>query len=386
MVDLRSRALDVGYRSVLRPALFRIGSGDAEAAHHATLRRIEQLAARPRALTAVRRLLQAPSSPVTVAGIDFPNRVGVAAGMDKNGVGAAAWGSLGFGHMELGTVTAQGQPGNDRPRLFRLRHSEAVINRMGFNNDGAQALADRLRAAGPLDIPVGVSLGKTKVTPVEDAVDDYLTSLRALHGVADYIAVNISSPNTPGLRSLQDKEPLAELLASLVTTAGELAREREADLGAIRHHSMHVDAMTDGSAALGQIPTPQRRPEPVFVKIAPDLTDGAIDDVLEVAQRADVSGIIATNTTIERDGIADADLPLASEAGGLSGAPLTRRARYVVERVASRTPLPVIGVGGVMSADDGQALLDAGASLVQVFTGYIYRGPALVRELNERLA
>lgn len=342
-------ALDAGYRKTLRPLLFRVGHGDAEAAHHATLRQLAWVGEHPSAIRALDLSLPRPATPVEVAGIRFPGRVGLAAGVDKDGVGVKVWEHLGFGHMELGTVTAQGQPGNPRPRLFRLRASDAIINRMGFNNNGAQALADRLEAVGSIGIPVGVSIGKTKVTPVEDAIDDYLTSLAALDAHADYFAVNVSSPNTPGLRSLQDKEPLAELLASLVNATAERSRT------------------------------------PIFVKIAPDLTDGAIDDVLEVAQRADASGVIATNTTLSRDGIAAPDLPLAAEAGGLSGAPLTRRARYVVSRIAARTPLPVIGVGGVMTADDGRALLDAGASLVQVYSGFIYRGPALVAELNRAL-
>lgn len=343
-------ALDAGYRKALRPLLFRVGNGDAEAAHHATLRRMAWLGEHPGAIRAVDLALPTPSNPVEVAGIRFPGRVGLAAGVDKDGLGVKAWEHFGFGHIELGTVTAQAQPGNPQPRLFRLRASDAIINRMGFNNNGAQALADRLEAAGPVGIPVGVSIGKTKVTPVEDAIGDYLTSLTALDAHADYFAVNVSSPNTPGLRTLQDKEPLAELLASLVNATAERSRT------------------------------------PIFVKIAPDLTDGAIDDVLEVAQRADASGVIATNTTLSRDGIAAADLPLAAEAGGLSGAPLTRRARYVVSRIAARSPLPVIGVGGVMTADDGRALIDAGASLVQVYSGFIYRGPALIADLNRALS
>ncbi|MBB2892549.1 quinone-dependent dihydroorotate dehydrogenase [Flexivirga oryzae] len=343
-------ALNTGYRNALRPLLFRIGGGDAEAAHHQTLRRMARLGDHPGALRAIDPMLPRPSAPVEVAGVRFPGRVGLAAGVDKDGVGLKVWEHLGFGHIELGTVTAEAQPGNPQPRLFRLRSSDALINRMGFNNEGAQALADRLAAAGPIGIPVGVSIGKTKVTPVEDAIQDYLSSLAALDAYADYFAVNVSSPNTPGLRSLQDKEPLAELLAELVTATA--ARSRT----------------------------------PIFVKIAPDLTDGAIDDVLEVAQRADASGVIATNTTLARDGLAEADLPLAAEAGGLSGAPLTRRARYVVERIASTSALPVIGVGGVMTADDGRALIDAGASLVQVYSGFIYRGPALVAELNRALS
>lgn len=352
-MDPRRTALDVGYRQLVRPALFRSGGGDAEAAHEQTLHRLAALGHRRRAALAA--VLRVPTQPVTVAGISFPGRVGLAAGVDKNGIAALAWPALGFGHVELGTVTAAAQPGNPPPRLFRLRRSDAVINRMGFNNLGAHALADRLRSLGAVGIPVGVSIGKTKVTPVTDAVRDYLTSVRVLDGLADYLAVNVSSPNTPGLRSLQDKEPLAELLAEIVTETVRLGVARGA------------------------------RPTPVFVKIAPDLTESAIADVLEVAGHADVSGIIATNTTLSRDGLADADLPLAAEAGGLSGAPLTRRAREVVSFVASHTTLPVIGVGGVMSADDGRALVDAGADLVQVYTGYIYRGPALVMALNRAL-
>lgn len=348
-MGLPTWALGAGYRAAVRPVLFRVGGGDAEAAHHLTLRRMAQLGEKPSAIRALALGMPQPSSPVEVAGVRFPGRVGLAAGVDKDGVGVKVWKHLGFGHIELGTVTAHAQPGNPQPRLFRLRGSDAIINRMGFNNNGAQALADRLAEVGPIGIPIGVSIGKTKATPVEDAIDDYLTSLAALDEHADYFAVNVSSPNTPGLRSLQDKEPLAELLAELVTATA--ARSRT----------------------------------PIFVKIAPDLTDGAIDDVLEVAQRADASGVIATNTTLSRDGLAEADLPLAEEAGGLSGAPLTRRARYVVERIASRSQLPVIGVGGVMTADDGRALVDAGASLVQVYSGFIYHGPALVADLNRAL-
>ncbi|CAG7574038.1 dihydroorotate oxidase A [Barrientosiimonas humi] len=353
---IRTRIFDVGYRGAVRPVLFRTGGGDPEAAHHDTLRRLAALAEEPRRLAAVARLQRAPESPVTVAGITFPHRVGLAAGVDKDGLALRAWPALGLGHVELGTVTGQPQPGNPEPRLFRLPASRGIINRMGFNNAGAAALAARLREVGQVGIPVGVSIGKTKVVPVEDAVDDYLTSVRALDGLADYLAVNVSSPNTPGLRSLQDKEPLRELLAAITSEAAHLARRRDA------------------------------RPVPVFVKVAPDLTDEALDEVLEVAHEADVSGVVATNTTLSRDGLAARDLPLADEAGGLSGAPLTRRSRYVVGRLAQATHLPVIGVGGVMTPDDGVALVDAGAQLVQVYTGLIYRGPALVTALATRLA
>ncbi|WP_202862954.1 quinone-dependent dihydroorotate dehydrogenase [Ornithinimicrobium murale] len=351
--DLRNRALHLGYGRVVRPVLFRLGAGDAEAAHHRTVDLVEALSARPRLLSAVSRVLRAPSVPVSLLGLTFPNRVGLAAGMDKDGRGVRAWGPLGFGHVELGTVTAHPQPGNDRPRLFRLPASRGVINRMGFNNAGVHALAERLRRAraeGTVGIPVGVSIGKTKATPLDEAVEDYLTSVRALDGLADYLAVNVSSPNTPGLRGLQDAGPLAELIGAVVAQTRALAGEG--------------------------------RPVPVLVKLAPDLTDAALDQALEVAVTAGASGLIATNTTIGRHHVAPTDRALAErEAGGLSGAPLTRRAREVVTRVRALTDLPLIGVGGVMTADDAAALLDAGADLVQLYSGLIYAGPGLIREV-----
>lgn len=350
--DLRSRALDLGYRRGARPLFFRQGDGDAETAHHRMVELAESLGSRPRMVRALSRALGPVGEPVQLWGLTFPNRVGLAAGMDKDGRGVRAWGALGFGHVELGTVTAHAQPGNERPRLFRLPASRAVINRMGFNNAGVDALAQRLRAARAeraVDIPVGVSIGKTKATPLGAAVEDYLTSVRALDGLADYLAVNVSSPNTPGLRDLQDADPLAELLGAVVAQTRELA----------------------GAGA----------PTPVLVKLAPDLGDGALDQALEVALGAGAAGLIATNTTIGRRHVAPADRALAQhETGGLSGAPLTRRARQVVARIRAATDLPVIGVGGVMTADDALALRDAGADLVQLYTGLIYAGPALARE------
>ena len=357
----RRSVVSLGYDYAVRPALFRIGDGDPEVAHHTTLNALAQLANMPGAnavTSGIGTALGQPNDPVTLAGIRFPGKVGLAAGVDKDGVAVRAWGALGFGHVEVGTVTAQAQPGNPKPRMFRLRSSNAIINRMGFNNAGSAALAETLRAAraaGGVTIPVGVSLGKTKVTPVEEAVGDYLLSLERLDSLADYFAINVSSPNTPGLRSLQDAGPLLELLQALI------GREREL------------------AAARGALPTP------VFVKIAPDLSDQALDEVLDVAHRAGVSGLIATNTTLARDGIIGPDLQLAHEAGGLSGAPLTRRARYVVGYLAARTQLPIIGVGGVMTADDGRALMDAGADLIQIYSGFIYHGPGLVAQLNEAL-
>ncbi|MEO5833412.1 MAG: quinone-dependent dihydroorotate dehydrogenase [Nakamurella sp.] len=343
--------MERGYTAAVRPFLFRLGHGDAELAHHRTLGALHHLGRRPWARTAMQRLLAVDRSSRRVFGVTFPSVVGVAAGMDKDGSALTAWPALGFGFTEVGTVTAHPQPGNERPRLFRLVGSQAVINRMGFNNAGARRLATRLDGLGPLRTPLGISIGKSKVTPIGAAVEDYLTSLRLLHTYADYIAVNVSSPNTFGLRSLQEKRPLTELLGALTDEAAELA------------------------GAGGQ-------PVPILVKISPDLTDSAIGEVLQVCTDTGVAGVIATNTTVSRSGIVARDLVPAGEPGGLSGAPLTLRAREVVSFVSSHTDLPVIGVGGIMNADDGLAMLDAGAALLQIYTGLIYRGPGLVRAIN----
>jgi dihydroorotate dehydrogenase len=348
--------MDLGYRGVLRPLLFRAYGGDAERIHERTLAAIAHVGRSKPARGALAALCARHRQPTTVAGMQFPGLVGLAAGMDKDGVGVKAWGSLGFGFVELGTVTAQPQPGNDRPRLFRLPRSAAIINRMGFNNRGAQTLADRLAAAGiargnmAVGIPIGISIGKTKNVPLADATEDYLASLRALAPYADYLAVNVSSPNTPGLRALQDKRTLADLITALVAEAWRLAA--------------------------GDLPVP------IFVKVAPDLSETALEDVVQVCGDAGAEGLIATNTTLSRDGLL-ADEPSVSENGGLSGAPLTRRALEVVRFLAQRTSLPIIGAGGIMSCDDGQAMLDAGASLLQIYTGFVYAGPSLVDDLNQ---
>ncbi|MDQ7907975.1 quinone-dependent dihydroorotate dehydrogenase [Phytohabitans sp. ZYX-F-186] len=324
--------------ALARAAMFRIGGGDAEAAHEWTLRRLSRL---PPGVLALLRRRYAVAAPVRVFGVDFPNPVGLAAGMDKNGLALPAWPALGFGFVEVGTVTAYAQPGNPRPRLFRLRQSEAVINRMGFNNDGAATLASRLAEIGPLPVPLGVSLGKSKATPLGEAVADYHASYDLLRDHASYVAVNVSSPNTPGLRSLQDRGHLDALLEALVGGP------------------------------------------PVLVKIAPDLTEPAIAELLQVCTDRGAAGVIATNTTLSRDGVAAADSALAGEAGGLSGRPLTGKSRAVVEFVCRETAgaLPVIGVGGILDPDDASRLFDAGASLVQLYTGFVYRGPALVRSV-----
>lgn len=348
---------EMAYRRLLRPALFRAGGGDPEVAHERTMAAVRRLAHNRAALAVARLMHERSMRRVQVAGMTFNGPVGLAAGLDKFAVGTLAWEALGFSHVELGTVTARPQPGNPRPRLFRLIESRGIINRMGFNNPGADAMAARLRADGVMrgngaaGIPVGISLGKTKLTPVEDAVDDYLYSLDRLAPHADYVAINVSSPNTPGLRGLQDRGALDALVDALTHRAAELCDD----------------------------------PVPLFVKMAPDLDDRGIDDVLEVCIDRGVAGVIATNTTISREGLAPADRTVATEAGGLSGAPLHERSLEVVRRCAQQAELPVIGAGGIMCADDARAMLDAGACLVQIYTGYIYAGPGLVNDINRSI-
>lgn len=328
------------YPRLVRPALFRLGGGDPEVAHGRTLAALALLGRHPRAVSLLRRRFGAGATPRTVFGVQFPGVVGLAAGMDKDGVALPAWPALGFAFVEVGTVTRRPQPGNPRPRLFRLPASEAIINRMGFNNAGAAALAARLHELGPLPVPLGISLGKSRDVPVEDAVADYLESFRVLRPYGDYFAINVSSPNTPGLRALQDRAALDALL------------------GALR---------AEATARL-------------LVKIAPDLTEHAIAELLEVCAEHAVDGVIATNTTTTRPG-PTAD---AHEEGGLSGRPLTARAQEVVAFVARETGggLPIIGVGGIHSPEDALRMLGAGASLVQLYTGLIYQGPGLVRRIN----
>jgi len=340
------------YRRVVRPVLYQLGKGDAEVAHEQTLNGLRLLGRVPGLAGGLARLRT--GSERTVFGVRFPSPVGLAAGMDKNGIALRSWRALGFGFVEVGTVTAHPQPGNEKPRLFRLVEHEAVINRMGFNNLGSEALAARLAAYGPLGYPLGISIGKSKVTPIEDAVEDYVTSLRRLYRYGDYFAVNVSSPNTPGLRSLQDAGHLRELLTALHAEAASLS--------------------VGGMAG-----------KPILVKIAPDLTTSAIDELLGVCTDVGIAGIIATNTTIGRPGVADH--PLAGETGGLSGRPLTEIAAKTVAHIHAETQgaLPIIGVGGILEPSDATRMFDAGASLVQVYTGLIYRGPGLIRQINRSL-
>ncbi|MFD9894356.1 quinone-dependent dihydroorotate dehydrogenase [Amycolatopsis sp. NPDC059027] len=345
------------FEKIVRPALYRMAYHDPELVHERTVAALARLSRVSPALKALEKVYRT-DDPVTVLGLRFPNRVGLAAGMDKNGRALAAWPALGFGFVEVGTVTRHAQPGNPKPRLFSLPVTDAVINRMGFNNEGAQALATRLAASGKPGVPLGISIGKSKVTPLDEAVEDYRFSLRALHPYADYFAINVSSPNTPGLRALQDRAALAELLTELRLTSGALAEEAG------------------------------RPPTPLLVKVAPDLTDEALAELLEVCLEHGVAGVIATNTTLGRDGIVPAEAGLSAETGGLSGSPLTARALEVVRFVQDRTEgkLPIIGVGGILGAGDAARMLDAGASLVQLYTGFALHGPGLVRRVTRGLA
>jgi len=350
------------YRNLLRPLIFALTREDPERAHQLTIALLRRLGGN----AAFRRLADSmlaqhdPRLEREVCGIRFPNPVGLAGGFDKDAAAVPALAALGFGFLEVGTVTLRPQPGNPRPRLFRLPASQAVINRMGFNNGGAEALAHRLERNWPPKVPVGVSLGKNKETPEDRAAEDYCTALRLVHPHLDYFAVNVSSPNTPGLRNLQGREVLDDLLGQLQQTAAQLAKE---------------DPAGDG------------QPKPLWVKIAPDLEWEQISELIEVCLERGVAGIIATNTTLSREGIRGADRALADQSGGLSGHPLTARSREVVSFIhkESAERLPIIGVGGIMNADDALRMLDAGASLIQLYTGLVYRGVGLVKEINQAL-
>ena len=344
------------YRRALRPLLFRAAGRDAEAIHERVLAGLAAISRHP-ALTRTLEIASSlghtadPALAREMFGLRFPNPVGLAAGFDKNAVAVPALAALGFGFVEIGTVTYHAQPGNPRPRLFRLPADAALINRMGFNNAGAAAVAARLAGQPTVRIPIGVSLGKSKVAPLEDAVSDYLGALELLYSHGDYFAVNVSSPNTPGLRALQERDRLDALLAALMGRLGERAS-------------------AEGRPA----------PKPLLVKVAPDLDDAALDDVVEVCLARGVSGLIAVNTTIARDGLSAATpAALRDEAGGLSGGPLRARARAVVRRLHMRAGarLPIVGCGGIFTADDARRMLDAGAALVQLYTGFIYEGPGI---------
>lgn len=338
--------------ALARPFLFGL---DAEQAHDLTLGAIAALQRTP-----AQCLWRQPriDDPVTVAGLRFPNRIGLAAGLDKNGRCIDGLGALGFGFVEVGTVTPRGQPGNPKPRIFRLPAQQALINRLGFNNEGLAAFirnvrqSRRFRADGGI---LGLNIGKNATTPIERAADDYLACLDGVYPHADYVTINISSPNTQNLRALQSDEALDALLSALCTRRDALAQQ----------HARQV---------------------PLFVKIAPDLDLSQVETIAATLHRHGIDGVIATNTTLSRDAVRG--LPHADEAGGLSGRPVFEASNRVIRalRAALGPGFPVIGVGGVLSGSDAVAKLEAGADLVQVYTGFIYRGPPLVPEAASAMA
>jgi len=331
----------MGAYDLLKPALFGL---PAETAHGMTHRLLRTVQGTP-VETGLREryVVDDPRLRVEAFGNSFPNPIGVAAGFDKNAEVPRVLTSLGFGHVEVGGVTAERQPGNPRPRLFRLREDEALINRMGFNNEGADAVGARLDRDPMPDVPVGINIGKSKSTPLADAPDDYLYTYERVADAGDYFVVNVSSPNTPGLRELQNREALEEILGGL------------ADAGA----------------------------SPLLVKLSPDLPEPAVEDALGVVDDLGLDGVIATNTTTSRP--ESLESPNRAERGGLSGKPIENLATDRVRFVAERTDVPVIGVGGVSDAAGAYEKIRAGASLVQLYTGLVYEGPSLAREINEGL-
>ncbi|MEJ5223609.1 MAG: quinone-dependent dihydroorotate dehydrogenase [Anaerolineales bacterium] len=333
-----------------RALLFRL---EPEAAHHLTLQLL-RLGGLPPFAPVLRALFAAPDKPVSAFGLTFRNPVGLAAGYDKDGVAIAGLAALGFGHIEIGTVTPRPQPGNPRPRVFRLVKDEAVINRMGFPGQGMEVVHRHVaRLKNRQGVVLGLNLGKNKDTPLEDATQDYLALMRTFTPLADYLAINISSPNTVGLRRLQGRAMLEELL-------GAIARERE-----------EITLGRGGRA-------------PILVKLAPDLSEDELDDAVGVILDTGMDGIIATNTTLAREGLRSRH---QTESGGLSGKPLTMRSEAVLAGVLRRAEgrIPVISAGGVMTPDDAKRRLDMGAALVQVYTGLVYAGPGLVKAIIKSL-
>jgi dihydroorotate dehydrogenase len=342
------------YRSLLRPLLFRL---PPETAHELAL---NSLSFAPRFITSLlgNQYKRSPFGKLRRFGLTFSNPVGLAAGFDKDGVALDSLAALGFGFIEAGTVTYHPQPGNKRPRLFRLPLDKALINRAGFNNEGARALVEHVKRDRP-DCVLGVSIGKSKVVAFEDAVADYLKSFEAVYPVADYVAVNVSSPNTPRLRELQKTDQLEVLLRALQESNEKLANQ------------------TDGRGVL-----------PLLVKLSPDLEVNELESIVAVARRNKIAGLIATNTTIERASLKTSRAAIeACGEGGLSGAPLRRRSLEMIATLYNLTggSLPLIGVGGVFTADDAWEMISAGASLVQIYTGFIYEGPGIARNINDGL-
>lgn len=335
------------HKNIIRPLLFR---QDSEAAHNQAVNTLAQISRDKLLLGCVRKVFGAPELPTEVFGLKFPNPVGLAAGMDKHAAAVPGWAALGFGFVELGGVTWHAQPGNPPPRMFRAIPDEAVVNRMGFNNSGAEAVAEKLSGWKKSGFwpahPVGINLGKSKITPLDKAAEDYMNSFRVLRDLADFFVVNVSSPNTPNLRQLQDKTALDEIFAALQS-----------------HNPTH---------------------KPILVKVAPDLSFEALDEILELFGPRNIAGIVATNTTVARPQTGDHALQkIYAETGGLSGKPLRARSTEIVRHLYRQTNgrVPIIGVGGIFNADDAWEKITAGASLVQCYTGLVYEGPGLARQI-----
>jgi dihydroorotate dehydrogenase len=368
------------YRGLIRPAFFR---QDPEEVHTMTMRWLKRASGHPLLLEITREFCGAPELPVDLFGLHFPNPVGLAAGMDKSAEAVPAWAALGFGHTELGAATWHAQPGNPKPRIFRAPAAEAIVNRMGFNNPGAQAIASELEhwhASGRWPKhPVGVNLGKSKITPLESAPEDYANSFRALWPYADFFVVNVSSPNTPNLRQLQDKSALSDILTAMHAVNAEMMRNES--------------SVSSESDPVSRAPRSTPQPKPILVKVAPDLTFDALDEILSLAAERNVAGLVATNTTISRP---ESENPHVREVytqmGGLSGKPVRERSTEVIRHLyrQSKGKVPVIGVGGIFNAADAWEKITAGASLIQLYTGFIYEGPTLpkqiVRGLSQKLA
>lgn len=339
------------YKSLIRPLLFFI---DAEKIHHLVFKGLKGAGSLPGIRSVLRSGFNVESKALEkeLFGIRFKNPVGLAAGFDKDAKLIDELASLGFGFIEIGTLTPKGQPGNEKPRLFRLPKDGALINRMGFNNEGVERAVERLKKRSS-SVIVGGNIGKNKVTPNENAFDDYGACVDALHPYVDYFVVNVSSPNTPGLRELQEKEPLQKLLT-------------------------HVK----------QLSQQKPKPKPVLLKIAPDLSIGQLDDIVEILQSTKIDGVIATNTTISREGLSTSKAVVDKIGnGGLSGKPLTEKATQVIKYLRAKlgAEFPIIGVGGIMTVQDALEKLDAGADLIQLYTGFIYEGPGFVKEINKAL-
>ncbi len=335
---------------ILKPILF---TQDPEQIHNQVMQALEFVSKQKILLSALRQIVGITGNLETECfGLKFPNPVGLAAGLDKNALALPAWPALGFGFVEIGSVTAHAQPGNDKPRLFRLPQDNAIINRMGFNNHGAEIVAQRLAAwqstHGALGVPLGINLGKSKITPLENAPQDYLESLKHLWQRGDYFVVNVSSPNTPGLRELQDKDKLQELLSAITNFA-----------------------------------TQQKTQKPILLKIAPDLTNTQLDEIVSLVETYKLAGMIATNTTISREGITTQ----INETGGMSGAPLRARSLEVLKHLRAQLNknISIVSVGGISSTQDVLLRLEAGAKLVQIYTGFIYEGPFLARNIVREL-